>query len=207
MDSRRGQLGRTTCPRPTGLPIGDELDMKIAVAATGNSIDAPCDPRFGRCAWFVIVDTDTLEWAALENSGAAAGSGAGIQAAQAVARAGAEAVIAGNYGPNASQMLAAGGIAAYVANPGMTVREAVQAFKEGRLQLVGGPTAPAHSGTASMPPGGLQGPAGPGSGPGAGMGRGRGQGMGGGRGRGGAGGGGMGGGRGYCGGRGRRGSS
>ncbi|MBC7286784.1 MAG: NifB/NifX family molybdenum-iron cluster-binding protein, partial [Armatimonadetes bacterium] len=152
----------------------------------------------GRCAWLVIVDADTLEWTAIENTAAMAGSGAGIQAAQTVAKAGAEAVIAGNYGPNAYQTLAAGGIAAYLGGPGMTVREAVQAFKEGRLQPAGGPTAPGHFGMGGGSVGG-------GMGPGMGGGMGGARGMGGGRGRGCGGGGGMGGGRGYGGGRGRRG--
>ena len=166
--------------------------MKVAVAASGNSMDAQSDPRFGRCAWFVVVDSETLAWEALENAAAAAGSGAGIRAAQAVAGTSAEAVIAGNFGPNAYQALAAAGIKAFVGAPGVSVRDAVQAFIDGDLQPLAGPTAPAHAGMAG---------AGSGGGPGAGGGGGRGQGRGGGGTGGGRGmGGGMGAGRGTGGG-------
>ena len=67
--------------------------MKIAVSASQPQLDAPIDPRFGRCPYFLIVDSDTMEFEVIENQGAMAGSGAGIQAAQLVANAGAEAVV------------------------------------------------------------------------------------------------------------------
>ncbi|MBI3945155.1 MAG: NifB/NifX family molybdenum-iron cluster-binding protein [Armatimonadetes bacterium] len=170
--------------------------MKVAVASSGETLDALIDPRFGRCPCFVVVDSETLAFAAIPNPGAALGQGAGIQAAQAVANAGAEAVIATNFGPNAQQALAAGGIAIYSADGG-TVREAVAALKRGELPRVAEATVPAHyglgagqapGGPGALPPGGGMGRCG-------GMGGGRGGGMGGGRG-GGMGGGGRGGGRG-----------
>ena len=119
--------------------------MKIAVAASGRDLEAAAEPRFGRCAYFVIVDSETGEFSAIENPGAAAGGGAGIAAAQAVARAGAQVVIAGNYGPNAYQALSAGNIEAYV-SPGGTVREVVEAYKAGQLQRVTQSTVPPHFG-------------------------------------------------------------
>jgi predicted Fe-Mo cluster-binding NifX family protein len=181
--------------------------MKIAVAAAGGDLDAQADPRFGRCAWFVIVDGDTMAFDALENAAATAGTGAGIRAAQAVAGTGAEAIIAGNYGPNAYQALAAAGIQAYVGAPGLTVRQAVEALTAGQLQLIEGPTAPAHAGMGTGAGAGGSGGRGSGGGRGAGggMGGGGGRGMGGGRGAGGGGGmgrGGGGGGRDMGGGRG-----
>ena len=33
--------------------------MKIAITAQGPELDAAVDPRFGRAAYFLIVDTDT----------------------------------------------------------------------------------------------------------------------------------------------------
>ncbi len=33
--------------------------MKVAITSTGNSPDSMLDPRFGRCSWFVIYDTET----------------------------------------------------------------------------------------------------------------------------------------------------
>ncbi len=119
--------------------------MKIAVAAQGDNPQALTDPRFGRCRYFVIVDSDTGEFEAVENPGGTAGGGAGIQAAQAVGRSGADVVIAGNYGPNAYEALAAGKIEAYT-NQGGTVAEAVEAFKAGRLTKAGDATVPSHFG-------------------------------------------------------------
>ena len=122
--------------------------MKVAVAASGNNLDAQADPRFGRCNYFVIVDTDTMAFEALDNTAAAQGSGAGIAAAQLVANSGAEAVIAGNYGPNAFQALAAGGLQLYTGATG-TVGQAIEAFKAGQLQLASGPNVQAKSGMGS----------------------------------------------------------
>ena len=159
--------------------------MKIAVAASGNNLDAPTDPRFGRCNYFVIVDSETMEFEGLDNTAAAQGSGAGIAAAQLVANSGAEAVIAGNFGPNAFQALSAGGLQLYGGATG-TVRQAVEAFKAGQLQPAGGANVQAKSGMGGAGTGAGQGM---GGGMGAGMGRGMGggRGIGGGMGAGGAG--------------------
>jgi predicted Fe-Mo cluster-binding NifX family protein len=128
-------------------------------------MDALTDPRFGRCSHFVVVDTESMECESIENAAAVQGSGAGIAAAQAVANAGATAVIAGNIGPNAYRALAAGGIRVF-ASPGGTVREAVEQLVAGHLTEMGNANVAAHFGT------------GMGSGPGGGRGMGMGGGMG-----------------------------
>lgn len=155
--------------------------MKIAVCSMGNTIDSPADPRFGRCAYFIIAHTDTLEYEAMPNPAAAQGQGAGIAAAQMVASKGVEAVVAGNIGPNAFQALNAGGIKIYTWAGG-TVRQAIDAVKSGALQPVASPSVQAHygMGQASNTDTNL----GQGFGPGMGRGAGRGGGMGMGRGRG-----------------------
>ncbi len=150
--------------------------MKIAVAATGDNLEAQTDPRFGRCAYFVILDGDTMESEAVQNTAAAQGSGAGIAAAQLVANVGAEVVVAGNFGPNAHQALSAGGIQTYGGATG-TVRQAIEAFTGGQLQPFGGPNVEAKSGMGQGPDvGGGRGMGG-GGGMGGGMGMGRGMGM------------------------------
>jgi len=159
--------------------------MKIAVAASGNTLDAQVDPRFGRCAWFVIADSDTMEFEAVQNPGAMAGGGAGIQAAQVVASKGAHMVVAGNMGPNAHQALTAAGIQV-LPFAGGTVRQAVEAVKSGTLTAASAPTVPLHFGTGGAVPTTPSPGAGPGGGFGVGPGMGGGgrQGMGGGAGRG-----------------------
>ena len=120
--------------------------MKICVTVQGDNLKAEVDPRFGRCAYFILVDTETMEWEAVLNGSAGASGGAGIQSAQAVARMGAEAILTGNVGPNAYQTLSAAGVRIYTGAHG-TVEEAIDQFKEGKLQdIAGGPTAPSHYG-------------------------------------------------------------
>lgn len=108
--------------------------MKVAVSALEPTIDARVDERFGRAMHLVFVDTDTLEFDFLDNAANRnALQGSGIGAAEAVAEAGCSAVITGHLGPKAYKALQAVGVPGY-AGAGMTVREAVAAFKEGRLQ-------------------------------------------------------------------------
>jgi len=87
--------------------------MKIAVSATAGSLDAIVDPRFGRCAYFVIVEVEKNEIKnaeAVQNPAATAIGGAGIQAAQLIASKGAKVLISGNIGPNAFSVLSGTGI-------------------------------------------------------------------------------------------------
>jgi len=157
--------------------------MKVAVSAAGPNLDSPIDPRFGRCQYLLIVDSESLDFEAVENPAMTAPGGAGIQAAQLVGQMGAGAVITGDCGPNAYQVLSAAGIGIFVGASG-SVRQAIEAYKRGELRATPGPSAEAYSGM------------GPGMGPGMGGGMGRGMGGGMGRGMGGGRGGGMGGGRG-----------
>ncbi len=88
--------------------------MKLIITATAPELAAPVDPRFGRGAYFIVVDTDTLKWQAHENQGVNAAGGAGSLAAQFAAQQGAEAVISGDFGPNAYIALAAAEIKMYL---------------------------------------------------------------------------------------------
>jgi predicted Fe-Mo cluster-binding NifX family protein len=119
--------------------------MKIAITANGPALDAAIDPRFGRCQYFIIVDPDTMEFEALENSGAIAGGGAGISTAQTIAGKGVEAVLTGNCGPNAYQVLEAAGIKVVTGLSGK-VRDAIQNYKSGKLKASSQPSVPGHFG-------------------------------------------------------------
>ena len=116
--------------------------MKIVVTATSPNIDSEVDPRFGRGPYFLVVDPDTLEWQAHPNPGVGAPGGAGTLAAQFVANQHAEAVISGDFGPNAYGALQAAGVAMYLFGTNTTVREAIERFKAGQLEHVGAPTGP-----------------------------------------------------------------
>ena len=145
--------------------------MKIAVSAQGPDLDSALSPVFGRCPYYILVDTDTMAFQAFPNAAMGAGGGAGIQAGQFVASQGAGAVITGNLGPNAFQVLQAAGLSVFTIQGG-TVREAVEAYKAGKLQAVSQPTTALYAGMG----GGLG--RGGGRGMGMGMGRGMGRGMG-----------------------------
>ena len=150
--------------------------MKVAVSASGADLEAAVDPRFGRCAYYVVVDTDSMEFEAVENAAAGQSSGAGIAAAQLVSQTGAQAVISGNIGPNAFQALSAGGLEVYTGASG-SVRQAVEAFNAGQLQSAGGANVGSRFGTGGAGTGmGGAGMGGGGMGAGAGMGRGMGMG-------------------------------
>ncbi len=174
--------------------------MKIAISATGNTLDSGVDPRFGRCSWFIIVETDDMSFEAVQNENADLPNGAGIQSASQVASLGVQAVLTGSCGPKASQVFSTTDISVYP-NCGGTVRQAAEQFKAD-----GGRTAPAASSKVAQPVNAGQGvtpqPDMRGrcmGGSGRGLGMGGGKGMGGGRGMGG-GGRGMGGGHGMGGG-------
>jgi predicted Fe-Mo cluster-binding NifX family protein len=149
--------------------------MKIAVTTSGQNLDSQLDPRFGRCAYYLVVDSDDMNFEVYPNESATLGGGAGIQAAQFLASKGVQAVITGNCGPNAVQTLSAAGIELFAGHSGIA-REVVMEFKKGEFKSTSEANVTSHSGM------------GPGAGyrPGGGMGGGSGmrQAMGGGRGMG-----------------------
>lgn len=147
--------------------------MKIAVTASTPELSSPVDPRFGRCAYFLFVDSETMQFEAVENTNVAAASGAGIQSAQLVANQGANVLLTGSCGPNAFQTLQAAGVEVIVGVTG-TIQEAVQQYKTGKFQPTAQPNVPSHFGIGT----GGGSPVGPGSGMGGGMGGGMGRGMG-----------------------------
>ena len=154
--------------------------MKLCVTSSGRSLDDTIDPRFGRCQYFIIVDSESMQFEAIENPAMSAGGGAGIQAAQLVANKGAEVVLTGNAGPNAFNTLQAAGLKIVVGLTGITVGQAIEGFKSGKYQYISGPSVEAHYGTGggASGTGGMGMGTGMGSGMGRGGGRGRGMGMG-----------------------------
>lgn len=109
--------------------------MKIAVTATGEGLDSPVDPRFGRAAKFVLFDTESLRSWAIDNSqNLSLAQGAGIQAAATVAELGVQCLVTGHCGPKAFRTLSAAGIEIFVGATG-TVREALAQREAGSLSL------------------------------------------------------------------------
>jgi len=113
--------------------------MNICVTSQGDNLDALVDPRFGRCQYFIIVDTETLQYKAISNPNIDARGGAGIQSGQVMAERQVKAVVTGNVGPNAFQTLNAAGISVITGASG-SVRQAIEKYKKGELKPTQGPT-------------------------------------------------------------------
>ncbi len=122
--------------------------MRIAITAKDKSLDAEVDPRFGRCQYFIIFDSETGAFEALDNASVSLGGGAGVQSAQAIAEKGAEAVLTGNVGPNAFQVLSAAGISVYAGVSGK-VSDAIAQFRSGKLKPFSFPSVGAHYGVGA----------------------------------------------------------
>lgn len=111
--------------------------MKVAVSSAGTMLDSMVDPRFGRCQYFIVVETDTMTFEAYPNENAEQQRGAGIQAAQFVADKGVKAILTGRCGPNASLALSSSGVQCYEGVGNISVKAAVERFNRNELIAAG----------------------------------------------------------------------
>lgn len=126
--------------------------MRVAVSAEGPGRQHLVEPTFGRCPWFVVVDTDHPGDRSLENPARERDSAAGVAAVQFLVDAGVDVLLTGRLGPKATRALEAAGIRAHQGCAG-TVADALDAF--------------VRPGTEGTSPEGKQGPLGEPPGPGA----------------------------------------
>ena len=103
--------------------------MKIAVSSTGDQLESEMDERFGRCPFFIVVETDDMSYKAFANDNAELPSGAGIQAAGFLVDEGVRAVLTGNCGPKAAQVFEAAGVPVHTGYGG-SVKSAAETFKK-----------------------------------------------------------------------------
>ncbi|MCJ7617064.1 MAG: NifB/NifX family molybdenum-iron cluster-binding protein, partial [Desulfobacterales bacterium] len=120
--------------------------MKIAVSSNGKDLNSQIDPRFGRCTYFLIVNTDDMSFEAFENKGIPLSNGAGIQAAKFVISNGAKVVLTGNCGPKAAQMLSMGGVELFDGQTG-SVKKAIEKYNSNNLTS----TINAEQGVSNIP--------------------------------------------------------
>ena len=104
--------------------------MKIVISSTGPDLDSSVDPRFGRAAFLLIIDSKSGELIeSIDNStGQDAGQGAGIRAASLVAEKGVQAILTGRLGPNATDVAEKANITV-VGDVSGTVRNAINTFR------------------------------------------------------------------------------
>lgn len=107
--------------------------MKVACTSTGNTLESPFDSRFGRAEKFIIYDTQSKAFSVIDNEqNLEASQGAGVQAAMFVLDSGATALITGNIGPKAAQVIYGANIKVYQTDAA-TVGEALKLFEENKL--------------------------------------------------------------------------
>ncbi len=119
--------------------------MRVAITVDSPNEDAPVAPIFGRCAYYAIYDTESDKIEFIPNASAMYPRGAGVQAAQQIISLGVQQVITGGIpGPNSSMILAQAGIGV-ISNFSGTVRDAVGAIKQGKIEARRMPITPAYS--------------------------------------------------------------
>lgn len=109
--------------------------MKIAISATGKTMEGSLDSRFGRCKYFVIYDTESEEINVVENKGNTSGGGAGIAAAQQLIDEKIDTVITGHLGPNAFKVIKSAGIIPYQCES-ISIKSVLEKFKDGKLSKI-----------------------------------------------------------------------
>ena len=109
--------------------------MKIAVSSSGKDFDAQLDPRFGRAAYFIIVDPEIMAFEVVENQQSLnLPQGAGIQAAKTIVDNKADVLITGHCGPKAFKVLQSAGVIIAIGAKG-SVADAIQQYKNGELEV------------------------------------------------------------------------
>ena len=107
--------------------------MKIAFSTSGDNLQSPLDGRFGRARRFLIYELEAESFELIDNApNMQAVQGAGIQAAQAVIKSGAEAVVTGHCGPKALRVLTAADVKVYHSEA-PTIADALEQYRLGQL--------------------------------------------------------------------------
>lgn len=123
--------------------------MKVAISSDGTTLESNVDPRFGRCSYYIIYNTESDDFKHVINKSGQASGGAGIQAAQMISDMNVESVITGNIGPNAFRVLSEASIKIYSGVTG-SIKDAIKKFKNGEYKQTAGPDVGSHFGMGSQ---------------------------------------------------------
>ena len=108
--------------------------MKVCITAQGATLESPLEDRFGRAPYFIIVESENGSFEAIQNPYAAGAGGVGPKAAQILIAHDVKALISGQVGGNAREVLVAAGIAMYTYRAGGSVKDAFEQFKKNALE-------------------------------------------------------------------------
>lgn len=118
--------------------------MKVCLSSSGNDLSSSLDLRFGRCQYFIIVNTENDEVNAISNDANLNAHGAGISSAQSMIDLCVDVVITGNVGPNAMRILENSSIKVY-RGFNDTLENNLQALENNKLEIID-QAGPSHSG-------------------------------------------------------------
>lgn len=107
--------------------------MKICFTAKGATLDSLSEDRFGRAPYFILVESENGSFEAIQNPYADGAGGVGPKAAQVLIANNVKALISGQVGGNAKEVLAAAGIATYIYNANGSVKDAFDQFTKNTL--------------------------------------------------------------------------
>lgn len=79
--------------------------MKTLITSSGENNSAAFDKRFGRAAWFCVLDEETKESIFIKNTNTGASNGAGTKVAEQIVSMKVQKVISGDFGPKAKNLL------------------------------------------------------------------------------------------------------
>ncbi|MCK9632229.1 MAG: NifB/NifX family molybdenum-iron cluster-binding protein [Methanoregula sp.] len=108
--------------------------MKICFTAKGTTLDSQTEERFGRAPYFILVESENGSFEAIQNPFADGGGGVGPRAAQVLIANNVKALVTGQVGGNAREVLAAAGITMYIYSTGTSVRDAFDQFTKKTLE-------------------------------------------------------------------------
>ena len=120
--------------------------MKICITSEGDNLESTVDPRFGRCQYFIIADTESEGFEAVKNPNMDSMGGAGIQSGQLISEKEIKVVLTGNVGPNAFSTLNAAGVKVITGISGK-VSDSIEKYKKGAFESTDGPSVGSHFGS------------------------------------------------------------
>ncbi|MBF0226271.1 MAG: NifB/NifX family molybdenum-iron cluster-binding protein [Desulfobacterales bacterium] len=117
---------------------------RIAITSTGNELNSDMDQRFGRAAYFIIIDPETMEFEAIDNQkNLDLSQGAGIQAGKIIVDKKVNVLITGNCGPKAFKILENSGVKVALNINGKVI-DAVSKYKNNELKFSNLPNVEGH---------------------------------------------------------------
>jgi predicted Fe-Mo cluster-binding NifX family protein len=129
----RDAVSLYTSAGPEGIDDYTPSPPKIAVASHGTDLDATLSPRGEVCTSFVLVDPQTMHFQVVQVEPADAPERASVHAVRAAAKSGATVVITPEIRPACCIALRSLAIQVVLADEGLVVREAVEAYGRGEL--------------------------------------------------------------------------